>query len=771
MITRVARCAWATNLIVAASVVGGTGSAAAAVIADWRFDEGLPGATASAATNVILDASGQGRHLTAAGSPLPQYTAGASNYGSTAALKFTSGNDRLHTTQTAAFNFGLNDSFTLEAVVKTQPGATFTGNIVGRDWGSNLPSWWFRVEAGPPRFLIAQNGGPEPNVTASISVNDGAWHHVAAVRDTVNKKLRVYVDYVLAGEASDMLTLPPTNAQSLVVGAYNAGTRQLEGEIDFVRISSGALSPTEFVPAALAIVNVQPANGSAFASATNGLRFTVLSDAGVAPSGILLVLNNSNRTSELIITGTATSRDVAFNGLLPDTSYAATIAVVDLGSNQASRQVQFDTYEGHVAPAYVRGENGYHTYRIPSLLVTRAGTVLAFCEARKNSAGDAGDIDLVVKRSSDQGKTWSPMQTVWEDGANTIGNPCPVVDQSDGTIWMPFCRNNDRVFVTSSTNDGVTWSTPVEITSTVKLPSWEWYATGPGVGIQLEKGPHPGRLLIPCDNTARDASNNVAWSSHVIYSDDHGLTWQLGGIITPKMNECQVVELADGRLMMNMRNSDSAQDYRGIATSTNAGMTWSGISHDPTLVEPICQASFLRYTLARDYDKNRLLFSNPASTSSRVAMTVRLSDDEGQTWPVAKRLHAGAAAYSCLTVLPDKTLACLYEAGNSSPYETITFARFSLAWLTDGADRPHRRELQLRRQGADILLSWPSTFAYATLESTDALESPVWTPVPAPPYPVDESWQVALAAIADQQFFRLSWTNGSLAPENSLRVP
>ncbi len=739
------------------------------VIAHWQFNEKSPGAMASSATNAILDSSGNGRHLTAAGSPLPQYTSGAPNYGSSSALKFTSGNDRLHRTQTSAFNFGLNDSFTLEAVIKTQPGASFVGNIVGRDWGSNLPSWWFRLEGGPPRFLIAQNGGPEPNVTANTPVNDGQWHHVAAVRDAANKKLRVYVDYVLAGEATDVLTLPSTNAQSLVVGAFNNGARQFEGDIDFVRISSGALSPGEFVPAALSIVNLQPANGTAFAPATNGLRFTVISEVGVAPSGIQLTLNNSNRSGELVITGTANQREVALTGLRAETSYAATITVIDQSSNQLSRQWQFDTYEGHVVPVYVRGENGYHTYRIPSLLVTKAGTLLAFCEARKNSASDAGDIDLVVKRSFDQGRTWSAMQIIWDDGDNTIGNPCPVVDQTTGTIWMPFCRNNDRVFMTSSTDDGLTWATPIEITSTVKLPNWRWYATGPGVGIQLEKGLHQGRLVIPCDNTARDASNNTIWSSHVIYSDDHGQTWQLGGVITPKMNECQVVELADGRLMMNMRNSDSSQDFRAIATSNDGGMTWSEISHDPTLIEPICQASFLRYTLATDYDKNRLIFSNPASTSSRVSMTVRLSYDEGQTWPVARLLHAGAAAYSCLAVLPDKTIGCFYEAGNSSPYETITFARFSLPWLTNGADRPHRRALQLRREGANVLLSWPAVFADAVLESSGALEMQDWNAVTTSPDTLEESRQVLLDTSASRQFFRLNWTNEVSAAGNFLR--
>lgn len=218
------------------------------VLALYQLNEKAPGNEADPTPDAILDVSGGGHHLTAAGSPLPQYTAGAPNYGNSSAMAFTAGDDNLNTANTAGLDFGVNDSFTLEAVVRTVADASFTGNIIGRDWGANLPSWWFRIEAGPPRFLVAQTGGPEPNVTADRSVNDGNWHHVAAVRDALTRKLRVYVDYTLAGEATDTTTLPLTNAQNLVVGAYNSGTRQFEGEMDVVRISGEALDPSWFIP-------------------------------------------------------------------------------------------------------------------------------------------------------------------------------------------------------------------------------------------------------------------------------------------------------------------------------------------------------------------------------------------------------------------------------------------------------------------------------------------------------------------------------------------
>jgi sialidase-1 len=343
---------------------------------------------------------------------------------------------------------------------------------------------------------------------------------------------------------------------------------------------------------------------------------------------------------------------------------------------------------------FVKGVGGYNIYRIPSLLTTQSGTLLAFCEGRE--AGDSSDIDLLLRRSQDGGETWSRKQVVWDQGKNVCGNPCPVQDRDTGIIWLLLTWNSSsdsggalhkgtgkdtrRVYVCSSTDDGLTWSAPVEITETTKKKHWWWYATGPGVGIQLEQGPHKGRLVIPCDHTSKDGHG-----SHVMYSDDHGETWQLGGSVMGGANECQVVELADGTLMLNMRIQKGSQGKRGIATSRDGGQTWSELELDPTLIEPVCQASFLRYSPALSSGKNRLLFSNPASTAGRVNMTVRISYDEGKTWPVSKLLHDGPSAYSCLAIMPDGDIGCLYEGGEVR-YGEIVFEKFSLEWLTDGKD-------------------------------------------------------------------------------------
>jgi sialidase-1 len=344
---------------------------------------------------------------------------------------------------------------------------------------------------------------------------------------------------------------------------------------------------------------------------------------------------------------------------------------------------------------FVSGEDGYHTYRIPSLLLTQKGTLLAICEGRKNSRSDAGNIDMLVKRSGDDGRTWSEQQVIWDDANNTCGNPCAVVDQATGTIWLLMTWNlgadaegsikkgtgkdTRRVYICHSKDDGRTWSVPVEITAATKRKDWRWYATGPGVGIQLRHKKHKGRLVIPCDHSSPD----YGFGSHVIYSDDHGKSWRHGQAIQPGCNECQVVELVDGTLMINMRNYGPAKKTRAISTSSDGGISWPPISNDAQLIEPTCQASFLRYTSGSANGRDILLFSNPASQTERIKMTVRLSHDEGKTWPVARQLHAGPSAYSCLGVLPDGTIGCLYEAGRENPYETIAFKRFSLEWLAD----------------------------------------------------------------------------------------
>lgn len=333
---------------------------------------------------------------------------------------------------------------------------------------------------------------------------------------------------------------------------------------------------------------------------------------------------------------------------------------------------------------FVGGQEGYRSFRIPSAIVTAKGTVLAFCEGRKNGASDTGDIDLVLKRSIDGGKTWGALQVVWDGGANTCGNPCPVLDRQSGTVWLLMTHNfgtdkesqilagtsqgSRTVWASRNEDDGASWSKPQEITMDVKKTNWTWYATGPGVGIQLKNG----WLVVPCDNAL---VRTKEFYSHTVISTNHGASWQVGGVVGPQCNECQAVELADGAVLLNMR-SYRGKNQRLVAVSKDGGMSFGEMRDDAGLIEPVCQASILRY------DANRILFSNPAS-KKREKMTVRMSSDECRTWPVSKELYAGPSAYSCLTVLPDKSIGCFYERGTKNAYETITFARFTLEWLTE----------------------------------------------------------------------------------------
>ncbi len=337
---------------------------------------------------------------------------------------------------------------------------------------------------------------------------------------------------------------------------------------------------------------------------------------------------------------------------------------------------------------FYNGLDGVAQYRIPALAVTTKGTLLAACDARVDRPGDLpNNIDIALRRSFDNGKTWSPVQRIVQFPAQEgAGDPCLLVDRSNGRIWLfydhgvphPTLPLNRQVtlHVIYSDDDGATWSSPRDIGADLRRPEWLYLASAPGNGIQLRSG----RLVAPVYVATRDDRR----VSLALYSDDHGATWRLSDPVAGKsLGEPQIVELADGTLMMNARQT-SGGGRRAIAFSHDGGATWSEAKDEPQLPEPACQASFIRYTrLADGDDKNRLLLCNPADAKKRVRMTVRLSYDEGKTWPVARVINPTFSAYSSLAVLPDKSVGVLYER---DPRITITFARFTLEWLTNGED-------------------------------------------------------------------------------------
>ena len=335
------------------------------------------------------------------------------------------------------------------------------------------------------------------------------------------------------------------------------------------------------------------------------------------------------------------------------------------------------------------GEHGVGSMRIPGMAVSKKGTVLAFCEAR--DGGDQTPTDLVLKRSEDGGKTWGPLQLVLKArGIEAIMDPCPVADISTGTIhlFLNIFPDGDweankkpgrvRIIVSESKDDGLTWSSPEDITETVIDVSADCRGiTGPGVGVQMESG----RLAIPLGLGAEKIEGMI------VYSDDHGETWHAGGRTRSTCTEIQVVELSDGKLRLDMRNSgpeEKPKHCRYYAISSDGGKTWSEPVKDPGLVDVVCQGSILRYPFkVAGQDKYPVLFANPASHyRNRINMTVRLSYDDGQSWPVARTVHPGPSAYCCLAALPDGSIGLLYEGGDKDCYECISYARFDMDWLT-----------------------------------------------------------------------------------------
>lgn len=334
---------------------------------------------------------------------------------------------------------------------------------------------------------------------------------------------------------------------------------------------------------------------------------------------------------------------------------------------------------------YNQGTDGFELYRIPAIVKSKSNTLLAFAEARKaRSNGDSGDIDLVVKRSSDNGKTWSKQITIWNDGQNTCGNPVPIVDdrgrihllmtwnfQTDkwGAITNGTGVDSRRPYYTYSDDDGITWAQPVEITSSVKKEKWDWYATGPCHGIQIQKGIHKGRLVAPNYFTTRE-SGKVTSYSHIIYSDDYGKTWKPGEP-TPVggVGECSVAEIGEGTLMLNMRADEGF--YRKSCTSIDGGLTWSSPQISIDQIDCKCQGSILSIGGA-------VFLSNAASATERINMTIKKSTDNGKNWKGQYTVYEGNSGYSDIVELSDSQIAIIYEGGEKRYTDGLAFKVVSI---------------------------------------------------------------------------------------------
>lgn len=336
---------------------------------------------------------------------------------------------------------------------------------------------------------------------------------------------------------------------------------------------------------------------------------------------------------------------------------------------------------------YYKGMNGYSTFRIPAIVRTRGNVLLAFAEARRDGGGDSGDIDLVMRRSEDGGRSWGDMIVVWNDSNNTCGNPAPVVDYRNGRVVlvMTWNRGDDketdiiknrsrdtrRVYLCYSDDEGLSWSTPLEITQQAKLPEWGWYATGPCHSLQLRSKEARGRIVVPCDHSLQSDGNTI-YNSHLIFSDDGGQSWQIGGVLKGG-NESTIVECGDGHLLFNARwQIGDARFARHYARSYDSGESFGEVVRDATLIEPVCQGSIVGYS-AKGKPTDKILFCNPASTKARKSLTLRVSYDAGRSWPKSLLVEDGKAAYSDVVVLKNSNVGVLFETGEKSPYERIDF--------------------------------------------------------------------------------------------------
>jgi hypothetical protein len=350
---------------------------------------------------------------------------------------------------------------------------------------------------------------------------------------------------------------------------------------------------------------------------------------------------------------------------------------------------------------FTSGTEGYSHFRIPSIVRATDGTLLAFAEGRVDSGRDHGNINIVLKRSSDDGATWGPLQLVAENEVHTIGNPTPVVDLRTGKVLILACQSHaedrhgaivaheshDRrtTWIITSDDHGATWAPKREITHQAMQDHWRWYAFGPHSGIQLQRGPYAGRLIAPANYSAGGADNGGI----MVYSDDGGENWNIGAIAMRddeadlRPSESTAVELVDGRILLNSRNRGPGIRHRANAYSSDSGVTFDRRNKAEDLLEPVCQASVIRFAAVDAGDeRNHLLFANPASTQ-RLRYTVRSSFDESESWTPGKMIHRGPAAYGTLIKLDEHRAGVLYEHGWERRYERINFAVFSVAWLED----------------------------------------------------------------------------------------
>lgn len=356
------------------------------------------------------------------------------------------------------------------------------------------------------------------------------------------------------------------------------------------------------------------------------------------------------------------------------------------------------------------GTEGHKIYRIPAIIKAPNGDLLAFAEGRVNGGGDFGDINIVMKRSVDNGKTWSNLKTIVDYANLQAGNQAPVVDYSDpkfpkGRIFLFYNTGNNHenevrkgnglreVWFVTSTDNGKTWSEATNITTQVHRPKqpsikpeynfkedWRSYANTPGHALQISEGKYKGRIYVPANHSEGEPKKDfLDYFAHGYYSDDHGKTFHLSEKVSLEgSNEATAAELSDDGLVLNARNQKGDKRFRINAISKNGGRNWESINFDENLPDPVCEGSILN--IGKQKNKHILAFSNAADQQKRDNLTIRISFDEGKTWKLNKLIEKKTnedkndfSAYSDLVKIDDSTVGILYERNN---YSEIIFTTF-----------------------------------------------------------------------------------------------
>lgn len=364
-------------------------------------------------------------------------------------------------------------------------------------------------------------------------------------------------------------------------------------------------------------------------------------------------------------------------------------------------------------PVFTSGTEGHKSYRIPAIIKIPNGDLLAFCEGRVNGSGDFGDINIVMKKSSDHGKTWTKLETIVDADSLQAGNPAPVVDLTDptypkGRIFLFYNTGNNHegevrkgkglreVWYKTSADGGLTWSAAVNITTQVHRPKqpqvntaynfsedWRSYANTPGHAMQFSTGQYKGRIYIAANHSAGAPKGRFEdYFAHGFFSDDHGKTFHLSqDVAFPGSNEATAASLSGSGLLLNARNQKGDVRARIIARSKDGGQTWTSITLDKNLPDPVCEGSILNIGVKKR--KQMLAFCNAADTLRRDNLTLRISYDEGLSWKkniLIEKSPDGKkdfTAYSDIVKLDKRSIGVLYERNG---YAEIVYT--SVNWKT-----------------------------------------------------------------------------------------